>query len=150
MTKLNLAEAFRIAVEVHGDQRDRSGEPYMGHVCRVMAQMETDEERAVAILHDTIEDSAASESAGIAEKIVAAYGTAVADAVRTLTKPKGVAYMAYVSTIGANPLALKVKFADLRDNMSEARLGKLPLELRERLKAKYAEAYEYLRGAYNP
>ena len=40
----------------HVNQTDRAGQPYILHPLRVMAAMDTDEAKRVAILHDVVED----------------------------------------------------------------------------------------------
>lgn len=139
--ELSLKEAFRIAVEVHGDQRDKAGEPYLFHVMRVAMAMDTDEERVVAILHDVIEDY--DDTMETMADINEAYGQDILSTVELLTRNKP--YLDYIRRLSTNPLAVKVKLADLRDNMDGDRLRKLPTkEEAARLYKKYREAYEFL------
>lgn len=152
--QLDLTEAFRIAVEVHGAQRDKAGEPYLFHVFRVAEQMDTDEERVVAILHDVIEDSvalhpnaASVEMLRLGLKIRSLYGIAVADAVCELTRGPVEPYLDYIRRLATNPLAVKVKFADLKDNRNRDRLRKLPRTEAERLWDKYEKAWLVLYAA---
>jgi len=142
--ELLLGEAFKIAVEVHGNQRDKAGVPYLAHICRVMEQMDTDEERVVAILHDVLEDCGTPVVGIYGARILAAYGINVIDAIFSLTRASTTdpTYMDYIRRLSENPLAVKVKLADLRDNMRQDRLEKLPDGLR--LYAKYREAYDFL------
>lgn len=161
MMELLLAEAFKIAVEVHGNQRDKAGEPYMGHICRVMSAMDTDTERCVAILHDSIEDS--KRVGGMTRHLRGLFPDEIVDAVGALSRrPVNLqtlaqlvtdgarpiereSYMDYIRRLSSNPLAVKVKLADLRDNMNEDRLRKLPTkEEAFRLHKKYWEAYRFL------
>lgn len=150
--ELSLKEAFRIAVEVHGDQRDKAGEPYLFHVMRVADQMDTDEERAVAILHDVIEDFVPGEghtgqTLALVSRIYEAYGSNVTSAVEALTKGTEVPYMDYIRRLSTNPLAVKVKFADLNDNRNRGRLRKLPRDEADRLFDKYEQAWLVLYAA---
>jgi hypothetical protein len=143
----DLTEAFRIAVEVHGNQRDKSGaEPYMGHVCRVASGMETDIGRVVAILHDVLEDA---ETTGhdLERRIHEAYGESVLAAVKVLTRHPDTPYLDYIRHVAHNPLAVTVKLADLSDNMREDRLAKLPLTDSIRLRQKYTTAFAQLKPA---
>lgn len=147
--ELSLKEAFRIAVEVHGDQRDKSGEPYLFHVMRVAAQMDTDEERVVAILHDVIEDFVPEEgdigqTLALVSRIYELYGPNIGNAVEALTKGTDVPYMDYIRRLSTNPLAVKVKLADLEDNSNPERLESREPKEAVRLYAKYAEAYAFL------
>lgn len=157
---LDLTEAFRIAVEVHGAQRDKAGEPYMGHVCRVMSAMDTDEERAVAILHDVLEDSMPPKGSPdpmawakwdeMSDRIIEAYGWAIHTPVKLLTRMHDMTYMGYIRHVSENPLAVKVKLADLADNMDPARLAKLSEAERLRLLEKYGRARKYLVTTLRP
>ena len=52
-----LETALKIAVEAHTGQTDRNGQPYIGHPLRVMARVETEDEKIVAILRDVVEDT---------------------------------------------------------------------------------------------
>ena len=56
-TKNSLLEkALQIAVKAHSGQTDKAGAAYIFHPIRVANRCKTDEERIVALLHDTIED----------------------------------------------------------------------------------------------
>ncbi|MCG8431799.1 MAG: hypothetical protein MJA29_11585, partial [Candidatus Omnitrophica bacterium] len=58
---MNLIEvAFTLANEAHWKVRSLRGRPYIFHAIRVMEQMDTDEECAVALLHEVLEDSSPS------------------------------------------------------------------------------------------
>jgi (p)ppGpp synthase/HD superfamily hydrolase len=140
---MDLKAAFEIAVEVHGNKRDKAGEPYLAHICRVMSAMDTDEERVVAILHDAMEDG---PSMVTADWRLTFYPEHLLLAVLALTRVPGEPYMDYIRRLSKNPLAVKVKMADLRDNMDYRRLDKLDPAERHRLHLKYHEASYYLAG----
>ena len=53
-------------------------------------------------------------------------------------------WMDFIKRASDDPIALRVKMADIRDNMSPTRLYKLEPEVRERLKKKYMAATEYM------
>lgn len=52
-----LEKAFQIAIDAHKGQTDKAGAPYIFHPIRVSNRCSTDDERIVALLHDTIEDT---------------------------------------------------------------------------------------------
>jgi (p)ppGpp synthase/HD superfamily hydrolase len=52
----NLQRAIAIATEAHEGQLDKAGAPYVTHPLRVMAALETIEEKMVGVLHDVVED----------------------------------------------------------------------------------------------
>ncbi len=54
---MNLGRAISIAAQGFQNITDKGGQPYILHCIRVMNQMDTEEEKIVAILHDVIEDS---------------------------------------------------------------------------------------------
>ena len=80
-----LEEAYAYATEKHGDQKRKSGEPYITHpisVAIILAELRMDIETVCAgILHDTIEDTDASKQA-VADK----FGQEVANLVDGVTK----------------------------------------------------------------
>jgi len=138
----DLDAALKIAVQVHSGQKDRYGKPYILHVLRVMGRGNTDEERLVAILHDVIEDSPMTEQdlrdAGFPEKVVSA--------VVALSRGESEHWDSYIERVRRNPLAVRVKLADLRDNMDLSRIDKITDEISQRLD-RYLQAYHVLNTA---
>jgi hypothetical protein len=64
--------------------------------------------------------------------------------VEALTRGSGEAPDDYYARVAANPLAVKVKRADVADNADPERLARLDPALRERLTAKYDHARHML------
>lgn len=137
-----LDKAIRIAAEVHEGQKDRYGAPYILHPIRVMMRVETDLEKIAAILHDVVEDSdwtlADLQKEGFSEEVVTA--------VDCLTKrdEQNEPYMDYIDRVLTNPAAIKVKLADLEDNMDLTRIADMQERDPERL-MRYHEAWKKLR-----
>jgi guanosine-3',5'-bis(diphosphate) 3'-pyrophosphohydrolase len=52
-----LETAIFIACKAHQGQNDKGGQPYILHPLRLMNSLATLDEKIVAVLHDTIEDS---------------------------------------------------------------------------------------------
>ena len=56
-----IRKAYEVALNSHGDQRRRSGEPYIIHplcVAIILAELELDKESiAAGLLHDVVEDT---------------------------------------------------------------------------------------------
>lgn len=135
-----LERAIALAVAAHAGQRDRYGRPYILHPLHLMSQMRTDEERIVAVLHDVVEDSDTT----LADLIAAGFYPAIVDAVGLLTHDKSAdSYEAYVARLKADPLARRVKLADLRHNMDLERLPELTDRDQARL-ARYHRAWRLL------
>lgn len=111
-------KAMRIAKKAHDGQLDKGGRAYIDHPIAVESVMDTDEEKAVALLHDVIEDTDFTTK----HLIQAGLPQGIVGAVDVLTKQKGVSYDAYLAAIRKNPLACKVKRADLLHNSDLSRL----------------------------
>lgn len=112
--------AFSIAAEAHKGQTDKAGVPYMGHPAHVASMVEGDNAKAVAWLHDVVEDTAITfddlEAKGINDEVICAL--------RLLTHDKAVPYFDYIRKLKENALAAEVKLADLEHNGD---LSRLPL-----------------------
>jgi len=134
-----LEQAIYIALQAHKGKADKGGSPYILHPLRLMLVMETTEEKIVAVLHDVIEDS----SFTIQKLKQEGFSKKVLDAVSLLTKTENQNYENYISAIKKNPLATKVKLADLKDNMDLSRLKKIVEEDLIRIK-KYKSAVKQL------
>ena len=142
-----IAAARLIAKLAHKGQKDKAGIDYFTHPEAVAAMLETPEEKVVGYLHDTVEDTDVT-----VEEIRTVFGDEIADAVALMTHADGVPYMDYVKEIGKNPLARKVKLADLTHNMDISRIPNPTQKDYDRIEKKYKPAYEYLKGsvaAYN-
>lgn len=130
-----VERARMLALEAHAGQVDKAGHPYIGHVGRVAAAVRGDDEaEAVAWLHDVIEDCPAFAGQ------VQAFPAPLQDAVRLLSRTSATDADTYYARISADPLALKVKLADIADNADEARMASLDAATAERLRDKYRRA----------
>lgn len=134
-----VGDAFEFALAAHGQQTDKAGLAYIGHLARVAALVEGDLAQTVALLHDVIEDCAVSK-----EVLEQQFGTEVAEAVSLLTRRPGEDPATYYAAIAAHPLARSVKLADLADNSHPSRLAALEVTAQTRLIAKYSAAREAL------
>ena len=141
MDDLDLLEkAIGIAVAAHRGQKDRYGVPYILHPLRVMARVDTLPEKIVAVLHDVVEDTdwtfETLQKEGFPEPLLAAL--------RCVTKEEGEDYKHFVQRSASNPLARRVKLADLEDNMDVRRFKSLTGQDQARLE-KYRAAWNTLR-----
>lgn len=133
--------AIEIANRVHTSQVDKGGHPYIDHSIRVMNQMESVEEKIVAVLHDVIEDGGII----LDELKSQGFSDAEIEAIDLLTHKPEMSYEAYIEGIRGNPLAKKVKLADLRDNMDLSRIPNPTAKDIERVE-KYQRALDVLSG----
>ena len=134
--------ALKVSFEAHKDQVDHSGTPYVYHPYHLAEQMTDETTTCIALLHDVVEDSAVTMA-----EIAAAFPPEIAEAVRLLTHDKETPYLDYIRTLRTNPLARKVKLADLAHNSDESRLrdavANEPALVRKR-RAKYEAAQAIL------
>lgn len=171
----DLAAALLVAIRVQGAQLDKSGDPYLWHVARVVEAV-SDEAKVVAALHDVIEDS---DLLGIPD-VVGLDGAEQA-AIDLLTRASDETYADYIEGIterarkdegkraqhrergiidrspSAAMLAREVKLVDLRDNLD--RIPTVPegyerrgewIERWRDLKIRYEKAIETLEASVSP
>ena len=135
-----LTRAIDIAVEAHRGQSDKCKEPYILHPLAVMTAMDTHEEKIVAVLHDVVEDTDLTlvklviDMGGVSSKII--------NAIDAITKRDNETYFEYIHRVKENPLATKVKLADLKHNS----LLERQFEKSGRLIERYLKAYKILKG----
>ena len=134
-----LELALSIATKAHRGQFDKVGIDYIEHPIYVASQVDSEEEKAVALLHDVIEDSSVTAD----ELLNAGLPETVVTAVQILSKKKGQDYQTYLKTVKSNPLARAVKLADLKHNSDLLRLETITDKDLERLE-KYKKAIDYL------
>ena len=135
----DLERAIAIAVEAHRGQKDKSGAPYILHPLRVMDRVETDAQKIVAVLHDVVEDTKWT----FADLKREGFSDEVLNALDCVTKREAEPYEDFVSRSASNPLATRVKLADLEDNMDLRRLPAVTEKDAERLK-RYLSAWRRL------
>jgi (p)ppGpp synthase/HD superfamily hydrolase len=134
-----LEKAILCAVKAHAGQKDKAGAPYILHPLRIMMKMDSQAGMIAAMLHDVVEDSSVTLSdlraEGFSEEVIAA--------VDHLTRREGEAYEIFINRLRHNPLAVKVKLADLEDNMDIRRIENVTGRDIERIQ-KYQAAREKL------
>ena len=145
MTKIaTIEDAISVAARAHKGQKDKAGAPYLLHPLRMMLRMETEAAMMAAVLHEVVEDTDWTlerlREAGFAEEVV--------EAVDGLTHREGESYEEFVGRVRANPIARRVKVADLEDNMNIRRIGRLGAKDLERLE-KYHRAWRVLTSESN-
>ncbi|QJS37285.1 HD domain protein [Streptococcus pneumoniae] len=122
--------ALAIAKKAHAGQVDKAGVDYIQHPLYVASQVNTEQEKAVALLHDVIEDSDITA----ADLFASGLSNEVVTAVQILTKKKGQSYQEYLGKVKSNNLARVVKLADLKHNSDLSRLKSVTNTDYERVK----------------
>ena len=154
-----LEDALILAATAHMGQKDRADLPYILHPLNVMMSLDLSDEKAliVAVLHDAVEDTCVTldylRDKGYSEEIVGAIealtkkvapkaaGTGFYDAMGTEK------YSHFIRRVKANPLATKVKIADLQHNADLGRLTQVESYDLKRLD-RYNRALQYLTGRF--
>ena len=134
-------KALALCYDAHRGQRDKGGLPYVFHSFHLAEQMETEEEICAALLHDVVEDSPYT----LDDLRREGFPEPVLEALRLLTRSPGEDYFDYVARLRENPIARRVKAADLLHNADLARLNEVTGHDRERAE-KYRRAQEILGG----
>ena len=121
---LTIDQADGLAQRAHGDDRNKSGLPFITHVRNVAARLEDDpDDYAVvaALLHDTVEKSrmefADLRTAGADDRLIGL--------VDALTERTGEPERSYLARCAADPLALRIKRADIADKFDTAQRADL-------------------------
>ena len=140
---MRLEDAIIQACHAHRGQVDKGGAPYILHPLRVMLRMHTEDERVVAVLHDSIEDATDPKRQ---EELLWNAGLTYPQwlALQLLTRVPHAPYPSYIERLAVNTLARRVKMADLQDNLDLSRLGHEPTEADLARDSKYLKAFMVL------
>lgn len=130
-----LKRAEQIAREAHKGQKRRDGTSYINHPRRVANKLTEKDEKVVALLHDTLEDTTFTAQMlvnnGIPVRLV--------NSIKNLTRRKNENYYILIMRVEKDSLARKVKIADIEDNLINLSEGSM--------KDKYRLARELLKRA---
>ena len=132
-------KALKLCFEAHKDQVDKTGLPYVFHPFHLAEQMDDEISTVCALLHDVVEDTDLTLD-GLLEM---GFPSEVIEVLRLLTHDEEIPYMDYVREIKKNPVATKVKIADLKHNSDLTRLDEVD-EWAIKRNQKYKEALEIL------
>jgi len=126
-----LCRALNTAHASHLGQLDKSGEAYILHPLRVMRALIIDNNGdqdggffsdgffnllAVGLLHDVVEDTPMT-----IEILSPHFPCDVVDAIDAISRRDGETYSEYIERVAANPIATRVKIADIHDNLLPSR-----------------------------
>ena len=132
-------KALKLCFEMHKDQIDKSGLPYVFHPFHLAEQMDDEISVTCALLHDVVEDCDIT----LADLPEMGFPQEVTSVLSLLTHDDGIPYMDYIKEIKKNPIATKIKLADLKHNSDSTRVEVADERMLERWK-KYAEAIRIL------
>ena len=133
-------KAIKLCYEAHAGQVDKGGLPYVHHPLHLAEQMDDEVSTIVALLHDVVEDTEYT----VEDLKQMDFGDEVIGAIKLMTHKEGVPYLDYVRDIAKDPIATKVKLADLAHNSDLSRLNHEPTERDLKRIRKYQKAREIL------
>jgi (p)ppGpp synthase/HD superfamily hydrolase len=145
-----LSKMLVLITEIYGDQVDLSGKPYIMHLLRVMANLNSDdiELNCIALGHDLIEDGRIKFDDAYAYLSNKGFSHRIIKAILLLTRLPDQSYINYIDQIIINYDAIRVKLADIKNNLDMARLKKIKQSDIDRQR-KYIRAAEKLFNAKN-
>jgi (p)ppGpp synthase/HD superfamily hydrolase len=123
-----IERAAELVLDHHRTQRDKAGMPYVLHPFAVAVQLQCPLDIMAALLHDTIEDTAMTAEVLRDE----GFPPVVIECVIALTRVEGETYEEFILRCKQNPMARRVKLADLRHNLDLGRRSSLTETLKER------------------
>ncbi len=132
--------ALNIMLERHYGQKDKAGHDYYFHPLRVSFKCDEVDEKIVALLHDTIEDTGLS----IIELIKSGFdNVAIINGITAVTRNNGETYAHFIMRAYMDDIGRVVKIHDLEDNMDITRLPDLKEKDWHRLN-KYLHSWRFL------
>lgn len=135
-----LDRAAYLCVTKHSGQRDKMGCAYFQHPMRVAMKCEKDEEKIVALLHDTLEDTDVTREflleQGFPEEII--------EAIESVTRRPEEDYFDFIKRAKQNQIGRVVKIHDLEDNLNVLRLNEISPAMAERFN-RYLKSLDYLK-----
>lgn len=117
-----IDKAFKIAVKAHEGQFDKGNKPYILHPVQVSMNFDNFKQKdyvIVSLLHDVVEDS----NITLNDLIKCGFSEDVIKAIKAITKNKDETYLDYILRVVKNPIALEVKYYDLKHNSDITRIS---------------------------
>ena len=149
-------KAELIIIELFKNKVDKAGKPYIGHLYRVSDKLIQPVEKVSALLHDTFEDTDIT----FEDLLEVGFSIEILNIVKLVTKDKiDKTNMSKVEKLelynneidriikSNNIYAIRLKEADMSDNLDLNRLGELSTEQQEWFNQKYGKQLIKLRQA---
>ena len=109
-------KAMKIAYAAHHGQVDKCGTPYIFHPIHLAEQMDDEVSCCCALLHDVAEDTEVTM-----DELAREFPAEIIAVLKLLTHGEDVPYFDYVRAIKGNPIAMKIKLADIAHNSDQTR-----------------------------
>ena len=140
----NIYKALELSLILFKNDTDKGGFPYLLHLFYVYRNVNTIDEKIVALLHDVIEDKKVTKE----DLLDIGFDKKIVDDVIILSRNKKVTYFEYIDNLikNASKEALVVKMADLENNMDLSRIKEPTVYDYERVEKRYTPSYEKIRN----
>ena len=154
-TKEDYVRAYKLIEILFKDRIDKEGDFYINHLIRVSNSLKEKDTKIAGLLHDVVEDI---ECITFEDLEYLGFNQTIIELVKLVTKDydsskmskeeKKKAYHRKITSIleSNNIEAVKLKYADMSDNMNEKRLAKLDEKTKEYLYNKYKDELERLKS----
>ncbi len=140
--------AYELVSYLFKDKKDKEGDPYLWHLVRVSNSLIEKDTKVAGLLHDIVEDI---ENVTFEDLVYLGFNKNIIELVRQVTKDynssklspeekKRAYHQKITSILESNNLeAVKLKYADMKDNMNVDRLARLDEKTKEYLYNKYKD-----------
>lgn len=135
-----VKKAMIISYNAHNGTFDKSGMPYVFHPAHVAESMTDEDSICAAFMHDIVEDTDYT----LEDIKKEGFNDNVVNAIDAITRRAGEDYFDYIRRVKLNPIAKKIKLADIEHNSNESRMRMLDESTANSLKQKYEKAKEIL------
>ena len=142
-----IFKALELVSRLFIDDVDKGGYPYLEHLISVYRNVSSENQKIVALLHDTIEDKNVTAD----DLIELGFPKKIVDDVAMLSRSKKIEYSKYIDKLVEKGSydALVVKLADLTNNMNLSRIKNPTAEDYARVEYRYKPAYEKIINKLN-
>ncbi len=135
-----IYKALELSTILFKGSVDKGGHPYALHLLYVYSNVNTKEEKVIALLHDVMEDKKVTKE----ELLDIGFPLKIVNDVAVLTRVKPMEYTDYIDNIIKNGSkeALNVKLADLENNIDLTRIKNPSVKDYERVEKRYIPSHE--------
>ena len=138
-----VMKATVIVTDLFKNDIDKGGNSYLLHLLYVYSGVKSKEEKTIAMLYEILEEKEVSSE----DLIEVGFSENIVNDVLILTKDKSISYEEYIDNIIENGSieSIRVKLADLDNNMDITRIKNPTEKDYDRINNKYIPAYEKLK-----
>lgn len=135
-----IYKALELSTILFKGSVDKGGYPYVLHLLYVYSNVDTKEEKVIALLHDVMEDKKVTKE----ELLDIGFPLKIVNDLVVLTRVKPMEYTDYIDNIIKNGSkeALNVKLADLENNIDLTRIKNPSVKDYERVERRYIPSHE--------